>query len=92
MNKITVDLSGIKNRQDTYYEVEVRLSDNEVIHFPKVKIDSDTYYNVNYGNEFADYGGNYICRRNNMYISGKFGFTPIVTDGILYTDTKEVRG
>ena len=94
MNKITVDLSGIKDRQNSYYEVEIRLSDNEVIRFPQVLMDADTYYIVKYGNEFADYGGNHIlCRRSdNMHVSGKFGFTPIVTNGILYTDTKEVRG
>ena len=93
MNKIKVDLSGIKDKTDTYCEVEVRISDNEVVRFPRVIMDKDTYYNVDYNNEYADYMGNYIlCKRGGyMYVDGKFGFMPLAVDGVLYTINREVR-
>ena len=93
MNKITVDLSGIKDPKDPYYEIEVRVDKNTKVVFPKAFCHGQ-YSKEYYDDRAYDSHGVLLFRRYNNIIksiSGDFEFYPQVVDGVVYKEIREVR-
>lgn len=96
-NKIKIDLSGIENLQDPYYEVEIKIDKDTKIVFPRAFIRGECRRKY-YENEETIYHNNndngILLKRFDKAleaISGGFEFYPILVDGVLYKEIREVK-
>ena len=95
-NKIKIDLSGIENLQDPYYEVEVKIDKDTKIVFPRAFIRGE-YRKKYYEDDeifYHDNNNRMLLKKINKtleVISGGFELYPTLVDGVLYKEIKEVR-
>ena len=94
MNKIKIDLSDYYNTNESFAEIEIKLNKNTTVIFPYAQL-IDTCYNVQYNTDMCfDKNGNPLRKFNTNKIEcvkGHFCFIPMIKDGILYKEIKEVR-
>lgn len=95
-NKIKIDLSGIENLQDPYYEVEVKIDKDTKIVFPRALVRGECRKKYHEDDEifYRDNNNRMLLKKINKtleVISGGFELYPTSVDGVLYKEIREVR-
>ena len=94
MNKIKIDLSGIEDRTDRAYEIEIKLDDETTIIYPYALLDG--HVSMKYGCNEYYHSNNVLLARfptNRIEeISGEFKIQPLSFKGIWCKEIKERKG